>query len=352
MGLVIHSAIDRLQYRMREKLGFRAILVFALAAATVARVQGEACAFAPGSTPIAEGVVRVVNRLGNECSIGSGTLVDRQADMGIVLTCAHVFSDGVGELTVFFDGATPRHALVIAIDKKNDLASLVVKHPPAAAVPLATAVPAPGSPLASCGFGPQGTFRVNRGQYLGPVTLEDGEDLGVLEIEGAARQGDSGGPIFDERHQLVAVIFGSNGEVVDGTHCGVIREFLAAYSVSNDLARRITHLASRPIGESNLLFRGEIADASEVQGRPLALVTVRGVVRHGDQAASGAKLHITGSTTRVATLDQEGRFAVQVVAGGSYELTVDAVVHNRVRHGQSSIWVSEAMPREIELKLE
>jgi hypothetical protein len=327
--------------------------LLAAAIAAVMLAGGMECARGFAESPaIANGVVRVVNRLGKECSIGSGTLIDRQADLGVILTCAHVFSDGVGELTVFFDGSTPRHALVVAIDKDNDLASLVVRHPPAAAVALATSVPPPGSPLSSCGFGPQGTFRVNRGKYLGSVTLEDGEDLGVVEIEGLARQGDSGGPIFDARHRLVAVIFGSNGEVVDGTHCVVIRQFLAQHTVTSELARRIATLSSRPFAETNLLFHGEIAGASEVEAKPPVLVTVRGVVRHGDRAAAGAKLQISGPTTRVATLDHEGRFAVEVVAGGSYELSVDAVVHNRMRHVESSIVVSdETSRREIELKL-
>ncbi len=353
MDSISHCAVNRMPCRMHDTLRSRALLVLALAAGALVGVEGNASAFSPDPTPISQGVVRVVNRLGKECSIGSGTLIGRQQDMGVVLTCAHLFSDGVGDLIVFFDGATPRHALPIAIDKKNDLASLVVKHPPAASVPLAAAVPVPGSPLASCGFGPQGNFLVNRGQYLGPVTLKDGEDSGVLEIEGVARQGDSGGPIFDERRRLVAVIFGSNGEVVDGTHCGVIRRFLASNPVTSDMTRRMTRLASRPVDETFLLFRGELTEPSDVPVEPPSLVTVRGVVRYGKQAASGATIHVTGPTARVATLDHDGRFVVEVVAGGSYELTVDAVVHNRLRHGQRSIWVSDEMAqREIELKLD
>ena len=44
-------------------------------------------------------------------------------------------------------------------------------------------------------------------------------------MTGSARQGDSGGPVFDRHRQLVAVLFGTNGQVVDGTFCGRVRRF-------------------------------------------------------------------------------------------------------------------------------
>jgi len=338
---------------LRAALGPRVWLLVAMGVLSFAPMP-LAHASSPTAPPIARGVVRIVNRLGKENSIGSGTLIEKKQDLGVVLTCAHLFSDGVGDLAVFFEGSTPRHALVIAIDKKNDLATLVVERPAASSIAVATTLPPAGSPLASCGFGQEGRFQANHGRYLGQVTLEHGESSGVLELGGAARQGDSGGPIFDAQHQVVAVILGSDGKVVDGTHCGVIRRFLTANSLTSDLKTRLAHLARRPVEETILVYRPQGGEAWEVQSPPPAvgLATVRGVARYGSKAASRASIYLKGPTTRVATLDEEGRFLFDAVPSGHYELTIDAVVHNRMRHAERTIWVApEAGQQEVALKL-
>ncbi len=62
---------------------------------------------------------------------------------------------------------------------------------------------------------------------MGYVTAEGGQRFETLELSGAARFGDSGGPVLDRNHRLVAVLFGTNGRVVDATVCGRIHRFLA-----------------------------------------------------------------------------------------------------------------------------
>ncbi len=337
----------------RLSLGF---LSLAWAAGMAVAADPHAPISTPDSPAIAPGIVRIVNQQGNEFSIGSGTLVERKQEVGIVLTCAHVFSDGVGDILVFFNGGAPRRAVLIAADDKNDLAVLAVERPGAPAVALATSLPEPGTPLASCGFGQEGKLRVNRGELRGQVTLEDGESEGVLELTGMARQGDSGGPIFDAQHRLVAVIMGSDGEVVDGTHCEVFRPFLAAHPLTPNLASRLAQLARRSPGDVAVAFRPDY-DATSAEAiykpEPPALSTIRGVARYGDRAASGASIHLNGRATRVATLDEQGRFQFDVVPRGSYQLTIDAVVRNKLRHGERSIWVSgELKASDVELKLE
>jgi hypothetical protein len=331
----------------------RAWLLLAVGPFLFATLAPVAHASSPAAPPIARGVVRIVNRLGKENSIGSGTLIEKKQDAGVVLTCAHLFSEGVGDLVVFFEGSTPRHALVIAIDKKNDLATLVVERPTAASIAVAKTLPPAGAPLASCGFGQEGRFHANHGRYLGQVTLEHGESSGVLELDGAARQGDSGGPIFDARHQVVAVILGSDGKVVDGTHCDVIRRFLATNPLTADLKTRLAQLARRPVEETILVFRPQAGEAWDAASQaPVALSTVRGVARYGSRGASRASIFLKGPATRVATLDEDGRFVFDAVPSGHYELTIDAVVHNRMRHAERSIWVAaEAGQQEVVLKL-
>lgn len=336
---------------LRASMPFKTRLILSLALAAVSPFP--AIAAAAHSTASSQSVVRIVNQLGREQSIGSGTLIHRRGDYGVVLTCAHIFSDDVGKLIVFFDGGTARVAQVLAIDEKNDLASLLVARPPTAAVSLAKALPPSGSPLASCGFGQQGQFLINRGQSLGQVTLEEGEPEGVVELSGAARQGDSGGPIFDARGQLVAVIFGSDGNVVDGTHCGVIRPFLARHPISRDSTRRLAELAARPLDTTLLVFRPTGGNEEAIAQSHPAFTTLRGTVRYGKRAASGVRVELKGPTTRVAKVDHEGRFVFERVAAGHYELAVDTVMHNQTRSALQSVWLSgEADVEQIELRLE
>jgi len=331
-------------------LGLSLVSAAGMVLAAEPRAQSTATA------DVAPGIVRIVNQQGNEFSIGSGTLVERKQDVGIVLTCAHVFSDGVGDILVFFDGGAPRRAVLIASDDKNDLASLAVERPLTSAVALATSVPATGTPLVSCGFGQEGKLRINRGELRGQVTLKDGESEGVLELSGMARQGDSGGPIFDAQRRLVAVIMGSDGEVVDGTHCEVFRPFLAAHPLTPSLTSRLQQLARRSSGDVAVAFRPDYEATSteaDDEPKPPALSTIRGVARYGNRAAAGASIHLSGRATRVAKLDEQGRFQFDVVPRGSYQLTIDAVVRNKMRHGERSIWVTgELQESEIELKLE
>jgi hypothetical protein len=49
----------------------------------------------------------------------------------------------------------------------------------------------------------------------------------TLTLTGSAREGDSGGPVFNARGELVAVVWGTDGHTVEGTYCGRVRRFLA-----------------------------------------------------------------------------------------------------------------------------
>ena len=60
-------------------------------------------------------------------------------------------------------------------------------------------------------------------QYLAPGTDRPFE---MVEVSTAARQGDSGGPIFNARGELAGVLFGSDGGSTSGSYAGRVREFL------------------------------------------------------------------------------------------------------------------------------
>lgn len=174
-------------------------------------------------------VVRVQNELPQAASYGSGTLIEKDAQFGWVLTCAHLFDDGLGRVSTYFPALHHRYyADVVAVDRANDLALLLIKTPAASAAPVAHQPPEPGELLTWHGFG-QGSYRAASGPARRFVSLDAGKSWDALEWCGAARQGDSGGPAFNSRGELVAVIAGSDGQISVGTACHRIRQFFSAH---------------------------------------------------------------------------------------------------------------------------
>jgi hypothetical protein len=51
----------------------------------------------------------------------------------------------------------------------------------------------------------------------------------MVELSAEARQGDSGGPIFNERGELAGVLFGASQGTTSGSYCGRVSAFLAAF---------------------------------------------------------------------------------------------------------------------------
>jgi hypothetical protein len=49
----------------------------------------------------------------------------------------------------------------------------------------------------------------------------------MVEVSASARQGDSGGPIFNARGELAGVLFGSGGGTTSGSYAGRVGQFLA-----------------------------------------------------------------------------------------------------------------------------
>lgn len=190
-------------------------------------------------------VVRVMVEAGSLRAFGSGTVIRCQPVGCAVLTCAHLFRDGAKQVWVFA-GGTPWQAHVRAANPTWDLAVLEVpgwsdplanpspapqsggrQRCPVEPAHIASSPPVPGQWLQSCGFGSDGRYRCSRGQVLGYARTGNTQGYETLALSGAARLGDSGGPMFDAQGQLVAVVWGTDGRTVVGTYCGRIRSFLA-----------------------------------------------------------------------------------------------------------------------------
>jgi len=184
----------------------------------------------PGLRVNPQAIARITNTQGSARSAGSGTLIDADGKRALVITCAHLFREGAGTLSVTFPDQQTFDAELLKIDAAADLAVLGIPDPGLKPIALAQTFPQRGDPLVSCGYGSDGRLWCNRGQALGYVTTVGSHGVETLELTGAARFGDSGGPVLDRNHQLVAVLFGTNGRVVDGTFCGRVRRFLADLS--------------------------------------------------------------------------------------------------------------------------
>ena len=181
---------------------------------------------APPETPH-PAVVRVLAEESDGMAQGSGTLVDVRDQFGLVVTNWHVVRGASGAVNVIFPDGFRSAARVLHVDRDWDLAALLIWRPRVAPVPLAVDAPRPGDPLTIAGYG-SGIYRTAPGkctQYLAPGTDRPFE---MVEVSTSARQGDSGGPIFNTRGELAGVLFGSDGGSTSGSYAGRVREFLQA----------------------------------------------------------------------------------------------------------------------------
>jgi Trypsin-like peptidase domain len=156
---------------------------------------------------------------------GSGTLIAANEQYGWVITNWHVVRGGDGTAFLAFPGGHQTQGRVIKMDQVWDLALIVIPRPPVQPISLAATVPAIGEPLTIAGYG-SGDFRAARGRctnYAAPDTQHPQE---MIDVSVAARQGDSGGPILNDRSELAGVLFGAGEGATTGTHVGRVRMFL------------------------------------------------------------------------------------------------------------------------------
>jgi hypothetical protein len=167
-------------------------------------------------------------------SYGSGTLVDVRDKFGLVVTNWHVVRDGTGEVEVVFPDGFRSKARPLKVDSDWDLAALVIWRPPVEPVKLAAHAPQPGDQLTICGYG-SGQYRAATGrctQYYAPA-MNLPQHMVELDVE--ARQGDSGGPIFNDRGELAGVLFGAGQGTTLGSFGGRVKTFLA--TLAPDIGR-------------------------------------------------------------------------------------------------------------------
>ncbi|MGE0605782.1 MAG: serine protease [Pirellulales bacterium] len=176
-------------------------------------------------------IVRIISTEKNGLSLGSGSLVavsgERGTEKGIILTNWHVVRDGNGQVTVVFADGVRKAGRVLKMDSDWDLAAIEVDQPHVAPVELANAAPRRGERLSIAGYGP-GPYRAASGRCTQFLSPGGGLPFDIVELSVAARQGDSGGPILNERGELAGVLFGATRGTTSGSHCGRVKMFLDA----------------------------------------------------------------------------------------------------------------------------
>ncbi|MGQ9562870.1 MAG: trypsin-like peptidase domain-containing protein [Thermogutta sp.] len=212
--------------------------------AVVGQLPTQPPAVAGSSVPswvekrLAQATARLSNQVSSGMMVyGTGVLVARDDHQGWILTCDHLFREGIGRVTVVFPagpGWRGFEGRVVARDPQADLALLAIALPQATPIPLAETYPAPGEPVVLAGYGRTGRFHIIPGQVLGYVASNLPQVKETLQIRGAAEDGDSGGPIVNAAGELVAVTWGTDGFRSVGTYCGRIRAFLRAFLPGGD----------------------------------------------------------------------------------------------------------------------
>ena len=186
---------------------------------------------------------------GNSCgtrSYGSGTLVDVDGNEGIIVTCWHLFRERPSSITVRFADGRQQPARLVGTDETWDLAALVIAKPSASPIPIASEFPQVGDRMSAGGYGPDGRLVWQAGTAQGYARPQQVDRYEWLQLSGAARDGDSGGPVLNERGELAAVLWGTNNRVIRGAYCLRVRKFLV--QTFPRLANRFGQRPAQPVG--------------------------------------------------------------------------------------------------------
>jgi hypothetical protein len=272
-------------------------------------------------------VVRIVAPGKDSISYGSGSLVAKSQQHGLVITNWHVINEATGQIAVMFPDGFTSAGTVVKVDRDWDLAAIAVWRPNAEPLPLATSAPQPGETLTIAGYG-SGNYRAASGrctQYVAPGTTFPYE---MVELATTARQGDSGGPILNSRGELAGVLFGEGGGRTAGSYCGRVQWFLSglapvesADAAGNTLVAAATN--SPLSAQANSQLRSQAAPFN-----PLAAPATPGA-RVGSLAALGVPVsaQASGSTSASPsrTMAPSATFAIASTASGGVG---QSTIHN------------------------
>lgn len=207
-------------------------------------------------------IVRVIVPEKNSVALGSGTLVLKTAGYGIVLTNWHVVREAKQGAVIVFPDGSQLQGQVLRMDEDWDLAVVKIPVPAADPLPISASAPRPGEILWIAGYG-SSEFLLQMGrctQYLAPRKQWP---LELVEVAATARQGDSGGPILNQRGELAGVLFGQGDGFTSGSFGGRVLKFLETIPAP-DFPQRVS-LAAVLLQERQESQRNAISSNSNTQ---------------------------------------------------------------------------------------
>jgi hypothetical protein len=172
-------------------------------------------------------VVRIVVAEGPSTSRGSGVLIEYDGKP-FVLTAWHVVRTNSSRNipTVYFQDGTQSKARVIKTDDAFDLALLECEKVASVAAKLA-GEPTRDEVLTVAGYGPHPSkWRESSGRIVGRARPSREHAMDHIIISTPARQGDSGGPVFNAQGHVAGILWGSEGSRTYATHSGRIQAWL------------------------------------------------------------------------------------------------------------------------------
>ena len=214
-------------------------------------------------------VARIIVPEGDATTYGSGTLVDVRDQFGLVITNWHVVRDYQGTVEVVFPSGFRSHARPLKVDSDWDLAALVIWRPPIEPVKISSTPPQPGDPLTIHGYG-RGQYRIATGHCTAYYAPRRNFPREMVELDVEARQGDSGGPIFNQRGELAGVLFGAGQGTTIGSFAPRVESFLASLAPDIGVPRDETQVAvaDRPAPSVHPRDRIIQASANQQNGWP------------------------------------------------------------------------------------
>ena len=93
--------------------------------------------------------------------------------------------------------------------------------------------------LSIAGYG-SGKYRFASGRCVQYISPGENHPFEMLELSASARDGDSGGPIFNDQGELAGVLFGAARGRTAGSYCGRVAWFL------NSIAPQFDNLSTPP----------------------------------------------------------------------------------------------------------
>ena len=183
-------------------------------------MAASACAAKPR-----ESVASITVFCPDSTAYGSGVLISASGTEAIVLTNWHVVRPPRKSISVRWPDGKTSPGNVVAADSTWDLAAVHVERPAARPVRIAKRAPRRGERLTIAGYGP-GPYLEQAGPTLGYMAPSSRHAYELVEMQSAARHGDSGGPILNEDGELAGVLYGTYSGRTVGPCCTRVAEFL------------------------------------------------------------------------------------------------------------------------------